>query len=90
VPDPRTGLPVAKNSGPERKQRTFLRRLLSASPSTSLDMLYREARRRPWAYRWAAAVVRFWNSAVDAPEAPCKGKRVTRPDAKTPWLLAFD
>jgi hypothetical protein len=20
----------------------------------------------------------------------CKGKRVTRPDAKTPWLLAFD
>ena len=70
MPDPDTGFPVAKNNGPERAQRAFLRRLLSASPSTSLDMLYREARRRPWASRWAAAVVRFWNQAVDAPDAP--------------------
>ena len=70
VPDRATGFPVAKNNGPERAQRAFLRRLLSASPSTSLDMLYREARRRPWASRWAAAVVRFWNQAVDAPDAP--------------------
>ena len=68
--DVQTGLPKAKLSLPEAEQRVFLRRLLSAPDSTSLDMLYREARRRPWASRWAAAVCRFWNHVVDAPRTP--------------------
>jgi hypothetical protein len=49
----------------ERAHLTFLRRLLRAPKSTPLPALYHETRRRPWTVRWAAAVARFWNQAVD-------------------------
>jgi len=45
---------------------TFLRRILRGPTSTPLPALYRETRRRLCTVRWAAVVVRLWNSTIAA------------------------